>query len=277
MAVKTNKINALLQEIGYKELNVVYNNKDIIINQDVYHYHEISDVLCIQEHYDSCNLNANPGINFFNDQAYHLEGDELDYLTALLNGNEEIKIELEAVYLLIRDIHYHEKRYLVGIFPNDDDELQACKLKGESCAKGIIGYCNELNQLTKESEADEKMEFENILESILNQSLKPKENQLPNIKNEITNNLVKAKMEIDLKAGMYFESINYQAGWYDIYVVAGAGEIEYQINDEVKKMFFNVDDKLSNSYRNLYLPINSSIALNTGIELKLVYLGTNPK
>ena len=53
METKNNHINNLLKQIGYKELNVAYNNDKIIINEDIYNYQDIKDVICTVEYYDS--------------------------------------------------------------------------------------------------------------------------------------------------------------------------------------------------------------------------------
>lgn len=279
------KVNNLLSQIGYKEFNVLYNQKNIIINQDSYLYSDISDVLCIVEPYDAVTIKA--GGNY--GHGINLERDEMTYLMSLLNGNDnDIKIELDAVYLLIRDRHYNEKRYMIGIFPNDDDELAVCKNKGEGWARGIIEYCHQLNELEKninhndqidkiEEEEDEEDLIGDLLESLLNGPLPKKKNELQKVKPKPANDLVKAKQELTLMAGMYFDEINYPSGWYDIQVIAGSGYFEYYANNVSKKIYLDVNDELCRGYRNLFLDAKSSISINTGIKVKLIYIGKNPR
>ena len=110
METKNNHINNLLKQIGYKELNVAYNNDKIIINEDIYNYQDIKDVICTVEYYDSGVYEVGGNYNFLNDEAFSLANkDEMSYLMSILQNNEEIKIELDAVYLLIRDRFLNEK------------------------------------------------------------------------------------------------------------------------------------------------------------------------
>ena len=105
METKNNHINNLLKQIGYKELNVAYNNDKIIINEDIYNYQDIKDVICTVEYYDSGVYEVGGNYNFLNDEAFSLANkDEMSYLMSILQNNEEIKNKcLKLLYELKRE------------------------------------------------------------------------------------------------------------------------------------------------------------------------------
>lgn len=288
METKNNHINNLLKQIGYKELNIAYNNDKIIINEDVYNYRDIKDVSCTLEYYDSGAYEVGGNYNFLNDEAFSLDSkDEMSYLMSILQNSDEIKIELDAVYLLIKDQFLNEKRYLAGIFSNDDDELVNCQNKVKECCNSILEYCKQLNNLEKnedkkenDSRTEDEIYLNKLMESLL-QNTKEPQIELGKFKEtrpaEIKRNIVKSPREVILKAGMYFEGLNYLMGWYDLYVVDGSGYLECFSNNKSQKIYFDASDDLSDSYRNLHLDQDSRIRLDTGIKLKLIYLGRNPK
>lgn len=288
METKNNHINNLLKQIGYKELNIAYNNDKIIINEDVYNYRDIKDVICTLEYYDSGAYEVGGNYNFLNDEAFSLDSkDEMSYLMSILQNSDEIKIELDAVYLLIKDRFLNEKRYLAGIFSNDDDELVNCQNKVKECCNSILEYCKQLNNLEKnedkkenDSRTEDEIYLNKLMESLL-QNTKEPQIELGKFKEtrpaEVKRNIVKSPREVILKAGMYFEGLNYLMGWYDLYVVDGSGYLECFSNNKSQKIYFDASDDLSDSYRNLHLDQGSRIRLDTGIKLKLIYLGRNPK
>lgn len=288
METKNNHINNLLKSIGYKQLDIAYNNDKIVINEDVYNYRDFKDVICTLEYYDSGVYEVGGNYNFFNNEAFSLDNrDEMNYLMSILQNSDEIKIELDAVYLLIKDRFLNEKRYLAGIFSKDDDELVNCQNKVKACCNSILKYCKQLNDLEKnadekenESRTEDEIYLNKLVESLLQNSKEP-QIELGKFKEtrpaEVKRNIVKSSREIILKAGMYFEGLNYLAGWYDLYVVDGSGYLECFSNNKSQKIYFDASDDLSDSYRNLHLDQDSRIRLDTGIKLKLIYLGSNPK
>ena len=63
----------------------------------------------------------------------------------------------------------------------------------------------------------------------------------------------------------------------NLIIVDCSGYLECFSNNKSQKIYFDASDDLSDCYRNLQLDQNSRIRLDTGIKLKLIYLGPNPK